>query len=389
MKNNDHQQMALNEFLLEIHPLIIAISDKKIQQWQGFLEVSAYHLLQYLKTKVYTLQNKQEAESMIQHQQAALIEMINELQSFIKQVDTTSKQGQLLITFYMEVTNIVQSTLNYILQHFSKYLNLQLNVPASYLPVVKKEIEERVSAIRENLSNVETVHLLAIAMEPLTAFLEDATAKITYRRLQYYMALIEELSVIHPEDDVKCAIRTSLVYLNFNSKAFEKYSLEFLLSEEDYIENEIERRDKLLWIIKSMKQLQVKPGAILYEDRPSVYDYMLKYAREEFEYLQFKLQEHGETLQAASGKEERETKIDLSSNLSVFAGILKVFMEAGFIANRKKMDVLRVMADSHRVNRKPVSLESLRTLYNNVDFQTGKAVIDIFFQLLNKARSMY
>lgn len=382
---------SLTNSIAEIHPsMMTGITEESLQNWIGFIAVSAEHIRHHLKNEAFGLDNEKQMEYFVQTHQLAFLTIISDLQNYINIVSGEHPHHERLRKFYLSITTYIQAILNFILQHFSKYFNMRMEVPFNYLPVVRTELGEEIQAIREKLSSLETIQLLTIAMEPITEFVENEAMAITYRQLQYFKAVISEIKEIDPKEDVNCAIRTALFYLNFNSRQFLKYALDLVLGEVEAVEYDSERKDKLLWVVKSLKQLRIKPNSKLNENDLGVYEYVLQYVSEEADYLQNRLQTVSEETVVESPMEEKEQKINTTLSLSQLAAFFKVLFETDVITNRIKMDVWRILAACIRTDKKKAfAAESLRALYNNVDPATGKSIIDLTFKLLNTARKLY
>jgi hypothetical protein len=264
---------------------------------------------------------------------------------------------------------LFESILLHIQKEYRRYIDQDNPMPAGQLLKVRAEIKVRVAALRKVLAPIASeIKLLDIALDPYERHLEEPAGLSTYRQYYYCLQYLGELEMIKPDDDIDCKLRTALVYMNFNTRAFLHYCYKNVRGELKSLVSTAEKLDKLEELQKIFTQLQTKPGCEYTAMEPSTVSLLLRIVKGEKKHIR-KQKKIYQTYNPTTQEDLPASSMKLKTSLTVeqFGAILKLFYVTGTITNKTQMDFLRLFASVLQTEKKDViSVDSLRSKYHVV-----------------------
>ncbi|RPE13173.1 hypothetical protein EGT74_06480 [Chitinophaga lutea] len=367
------------------------LSAPTVSAFLDILRAEQQHLIAALQTQPLQTGTPESLTVFVHSQQYTLLTLLDTLyderQQLTGQPSTADPQKLRLIdrslVIVLEVWQFVQ-------QFFAAMILPELPMPKIEWAAARQWLCDRLREIRLRLLSTGTVQLLSIAIQPIEQATDEAAAVPTYRKCEYLQMLAGQLADIPATADINCHLRTVLGNIGFNSPAFLQYMTEILSEELAAQESTDDKLQLLALRAKQIKQIQVRPGYRLYDNQPVASQYVIAFIAEEIDYLRTVSAMMQSVGAVAGSPEPAGEKIQTNWSLSVLAGYLKVQMEAGGYSNRVKEEVLRTAARVFTTKKnQPISYSSLRTLYNNIELSTGKAVIGVFAHLHQTARKIF
>lgn len=203
-------------------------------------------------------QTKEEAELLITNYHLMLYGFLD--QSFLNLKKLTRKKGSVYNILILMIRHI-EELLSRIESNFSLYLSMDEYVPRGYFHRVQKELSFRIRKIRlKALQSDQQKKPFEIFLRKMDRFLNAAEFESTtsYRKIFYKKKLISEIEKM---DTVQLQLHgftlldATLIYLNFNSREYINYLLQYVEKRLESAETPDEREKELQYLYKSFKQL--------------------------------------------------------------------------------------------------------------------------------------
>lgn len=243
------------------------LSDNRLRSLLDTASLEIKTLLSQLVDTVFNSNKDTDIESHVQNYQSVIIKLLDDLYSY----QLTAAGNSKLIELYTTTSFFLSNMLSYIEKYFSKYFNLDENLPMVSYSIVAKDFEEQLNKLIVLLreKGVEQ-QFIDIVLLPFSKFKSNQRLSlITYRYLIYLKELLCELTEIsmHKKgEDINSVIRNQLIYLNFNDPAFLNAVINKISNETKGDQNLNEKILKLKFNKKEINQINIKPGAGLHKD---------------------------------------------------------------------------------------------------------------------------
>ncbi|MBL7858155.1 MAG: hypothetical protein JNM57_10750 [Cyclobacteriaceae bacterium] len=373
--------------LLDYERLIDSVSTElqQIPRAQFGIDLSeeADRIKQTFIHEVFSFQDERHLERYIQYHQQALISLMDETLKITS--DTTSTQKEL----YQLCYDGLEDMLSFIERHFAKYFDQDAKAPTAYVAIVQNDMRHHFQDITQKLADLSADQRLTdsvvYALRKLTE--SDASKEVSYRKILFAKQVQKELSEllerIRGESDINEDLRNLVYYLNYNSiKAFTYHTnyIDVLLNETDSRNDMIER---LSFILKRIKQAQVKPGIAYNHQAPPLKVQLNSYIIEEIEHLQ-RVHQLGLTSPGKPSDLMTTFRIQIEMSVAQIAYFLKVLVESKVIVNQNVTELLRFLSKI-LVSKKVeiISYDSLRSKYYNIEQSTRDSIRNILLRMIN------
>lgn len=189
-----------------------------------------------------------------------------------------------LIAFYQELEDMLQGILMGLEQHFSQYLAIDYQLPYSYVGIVSRQMEERITQMKIFLRkrNVEEP-LLDVMFSPML----NHKGNLTFRMVMYYrrlLFLLNDHGSLSNEEYID-QLHYILYEYNFNSSEYFIYCTTLMRKKLKGFRSIREKRACLSWYEKELKSLP-ESETVLNEMQSPIRGRMLNWLREEKQYVQ-------------------------------------------------------------------------------------------------------
>jgi hypothetical protein len=280
-----------------------------------------------------------------------------------------NEEGYAKITqFCQDELELFESIVVHIQKDYARYIDRAQAMPAGQLLKAKIQIRARVAALRARLSTSDTdPKLLNIALDPYERPVE-AEKLNTYEQYSYCQEYLHELEMIAPDDDIDCKLRTAMVYMNFNTRAFLHYCYKAVSGEVKALVTTAEKLDKLEELSKIFGQLRTKPGCEFTKAEPSTVDLLLRIVKGEKKHIR-KQKKIYKSHSPVAKDELPNGALKLKADLTVeqWGVLLKFLFVNKIITNPVRMDFLRIFASIIQTPKKDViSVDSLKSKFTTV-----------------------
>jgi hypothetical protein len=244
-----------------------------------------------LTNQIFSLTKEKQIELLVKQYHSALIVLLDHA------VDNQKGCGgkrQPLKDVCKAVITCFNELLSFIEVRFSAYLGLEERVPVTYLAVSKKELRRRLAALKETLGQRAGDQRLAeIIFHKLASFTDNTDDHdVTFRELLYVKELVKELKALdEPAESlsVYSVLDELLIYLNFNSKAYQNHFTQAVARKINACESFSDKLDGLLFYFKEFKQLHRKSGVVLNPQQADLKTAIGNWFTQEIFYLEKKL----------------------------------------------------------------------------------------------------
>ena len=244
-----------------------------------------------IKLFVFSMQNEMNKKSGIKLYHSSLIALLD--QSIENQIHYVRYPE--LKQIYDELITCIDELILFIESRFSFYLGAYERLPATYFFHSKKELVGRISEISDNLSNyLEFQPASDILIHILLNYLnlQAEQHSFTFQDMAYIKDLCYELEQIGALDEngIFTLLDKRLIYMNFNHRTYVDNLIRRLAEDINIHDSAADRMERLLFVLKSFKQLHRKPGVIFNSKFQDLYSIINNWFRHEIFYLEKKMQ---------------------------------------------------------------------------------------------------
>ena len=333
---------------------------------------------QTLTHEVFTISDERHLERYIQYHQLALIRLMDKALGFLKSETTSgSKFKNLFQGFYSSLEEL----LSFVEQHFAKYFDQDAKAPESYIAIARADAASNLQILQKSLLAMNADHqLVDTILYPLRRIESRPSPRDnTYRNVMYIKELQRQIFNLidncKAELDIDQELRLIAYYLNYNSiKCFTYHTcyITGLLKESDTRAGRIE---KLSFVLKTINQVQVKPGISYNSEAASLKEQLTGYVEEEISYLERLQQLATAPFSKVSENPSPAFRLKLEISVAQLAYLIRVFLETNIIQNKNVTELLRFLVTFTVTKRSEgISYDSFRTKYYNVEKGTRDSV---------------
>lgn len=343
----------------------------------------------FLVNSVFNNQKQTEVEFLIQNHQSVLIRLLNDLWNY----QTVLTGNEILPSFYSSVIEYLSDILSYIEKYFSKYFNIEENLPQVYYSVISKEFEDKLEKLKINLKEKAAENkLIEVIFSSFPPYKNNqSNVPITYRHLIYLKELINELHEItqpKKDEDWNKVIQHHLVYLNYNHPAFVNLVIDNLTIHTNSQESLQEKILKLRFYKKEVNQISARPEAALYKDILPAKEQIILWIEEEIHYLQ----NEGVMLKQLKAEDQTSDsafKINTSLSIPQLAYLIRLLVENKTITNINQTQILKFFAlNFTSLKRENMSYDHLRSQYYKMELPAIESIKSLLLSLVNLSRKI-
>ncbi len=345
-----------------------------------------------VKSTVFNLDDDVQIRCTIKKYHSSLIALLD--QAIANR--TSLSDHELLRQLLDKTVATIDELLALIETRFISYLDLEERVPATYLLLVKKELNKKLSSLSKKHKNLPVYQpAFDIMKGDLDLLLNSSEDKQlhSFRQLFYLKELFRELEELQPTEDtsVYSALDHILIAMNFNSKAYIFNLTQRIAMHINRSEQLPERMEQLLFDLKSFKQCHRKPNIIfnikdadLHEQINNWFSQELFYLEKKIHYLVHPLKAKV-TDQAAKG----EVKQKIRSVLSVdqMALILRAADETKIIATKSLSNLFKTIAPYLSTPyQENISYDSMRSKSYSAEIKDKAVAVEMLQQIIKRIK---
>lgn len=381
--------------------LICGEHSKAVQLRSDFLakvqqKVTAYEVcsLDTFIAEISGFQQREQLELYIEHVQiccTALADKVYTACYAFEDVRVEQKTAEQLLMIHELVLRICDSVLHYIETHYSRYFDVNRQLPAHYYARYKREIVKQYKTLKPKILGLKESSVLThISLYPVEHFLHPLpNITVTYANLIYVRQYLQQLKKVevYTEEPYFTGLERCLFEMNYNHRDFINYYIkrQRLLAAEK--ETALEQRCYWLGMKKALNQLLTEQHVAFFSEQEDVSALLNRLIDEELFYL---------AEQAVPSKEqfiknESDVKplFHVSMPVSQLAFLLRLMVDAGVIKTKNQTAFLKEVALLVATDRAGViSAESLRNKYYAPERTTMGAVKDLLFDLIKRTHGV-
>lgn len=339
--------------------------------------------------EIFAFGEERHLERYIQFHQQELIRLADLLASLRKELNSENESNASFAEGYNVSHRVIESLLEFIERHFTKYFDQDAKAPESYIILAGSDVVKGFGDLHDRLKQQEADPFLSdLALHPLKKFIENIpSGRISYRKIIYVKEVHNELSRIIQTDrqshEVNDDIRLVLLYMNFNTIKYFRYYTSYISALLREVDSAPERIEKLSFLLKTINQTQVKPGVGYNPSIRTLKDQLVDWISEEIFYLE-KMHQLNEKNIAANGALMDDFKLRTEMSVSQLAYLLRVFLEVKIIHNTNVSELIRFFSRFFQTKRlEHISYESFRVRYYNIEDSTRRSVRNILLLMVD------
>ncbi|MCU7550389.1 hypothetical protein OCK74_14810 [Chitinophagaceae bacterium LB-8] len=339
----------------------------------------------YLLKKSVDIENEQSLVLLIYQCESALIRLLDKVFSYM---DPASP----LNGMYDTILKRLEKLLHFIECHYPKYFNKEEKVPDHLLHATQALIKKELRQLEKTVFAGTDPRLKKIVCNHLQKFTQHNSQEfICYKKVAYIKELVTELKDI--SSGFTCSSRQLmdlLIYMNFNTADLFSYYVSNIESTTAVCNMPAQKRDALLSGLKTLNQLQEKPGIAFKPKMRSLKEQICSWISEEINYLdQQQACLHASYVQSMPTQDvDDEEKLHTSLSVQQLAILIRAARDTGVLTNKNQSALLKTFAKVFRTPQaETISAESLRSKYYTTESNALESVKDILMKMFNKAQS--
>jgi hypothetical protein len=335
---------------------------------------------------LFNHRNQSEIEASVQNCQALIIRLLNDLSIYQQNLD----ENNTLLNLYRSLSNLLVDVLTYIERYFSRYFNVDEEIPQIYYLLNNEDFDQQLSSLnldfKDRISDPQLLDMI-IDHNPMQANNRNSKT-VTFRDLIYWKELLEELNDMVSRRSNYKSVEEILLYFNFNHIQFFKYLIDKLQEEYDKLEAVDAKLELLKYRRKFFRQINIKPNFVLFSQFPSIKEQALNWIEEEIYFIK-SLQHQDEILEKKDIEPTSQSKISVALSVAQLAFLIRVFILGKIITNHNQSDVIRIFASNFKTYKtEDISYGSLYGKYFKPEASAIKEVKGALLQLVTLITKM-
>ncbi|HEY5747230.1 MAG TPA: hypothetical protein VIU12_14205 [Chryseolinea sp.] len=336
--------------------------------------------------EIYLFQDERPLQRYIQLHQQELIRLMDQLSIRRKTIQGnvfSFKENELIGL----ATNAIEQLLEFIERHFTRYFDQDTKAPESYIILAGAEIIQDLGELQERFKALEVEQrLIDLVLHPVRRFVERVpSGNITYRRIIYTRGICKELSLVvkSGKEGVSENIRSSFLYLNFNTLMYFQYYTNFIKSVMAKADSASEQLDKVAFILKNINQTQIRPDFAYSRHFNSLKEQLVDWLNEEVIYLE--KARHSSEVTAKNGDLIRnDFKIKTEISAAQLACLLKVFLDIKLVRNQNMSELFRFFVKYFQTKKlENISYEGFRVRFYSIEEGTRRSVRNLLLAMVD------
>lgn len=366
------------------------LSPEEIIKIQGLIIAEKDKVQTAIKFAIFSLNEESGIKCLIKNYHSSLVNLLDQaLENRVQITDNTVLRQILDLT-----VSTIEELLVLIEKRFTSYLGTDERVPATYLTLLKKELQKKLMRASKKFSDQPSlIPVFGIVIKEVEMLLNLPSDKHThtFREILYIQDFCLDLEALQSNGEARLftSLDEVLVRLNFNSKAYIYNLTQRIASDINKGEHSQERMDRLLFALKSFKQLYTKPGAIFLPQEASLYKQVDNWFSQEIFYLEKRIHHSIVPLKGTEQKPVVKNKEHdkLLSILSVdqMALILRAADDLKIIMARSLNSVFKsIVPYLSTPYQENISYDSMRSKSYSAEMRDKEIVVETLQQMIKR-----
>ena len=298
-----------------------------------------------------------------------------------------------------ELIRCISEMLAFIEGRYFNFLNLNDNVPTTYLKNIKKELIKRIEAIKVRLNgDLQVQPAFEIMIQSLVNFLNHSPEEhsFTFQEIRYMKELCKEFDHIEITENTKVfsQIDELLISWNFNDVRYIEHLTERLSQLVCTQEKTGDKIENLLYYFKSFKQLHRKQSVVFNSKYANLNDEICNWFFHEILYLEKKmrlsampLQEHAEFIKSNASLEKRKQKIMCMLSTDQTGLILRATDELRILIAKSMNEVFKtIVPHLSTPHREELSYDGMRSKSYVAEDRDKQIAIETLERIIKKIK---
>lgn len=343
-----------------------------------------------IKFTVFNLNDETAIKCAIKNYHSSLVSLLDQALENKVQV----KENAISKPVLDNVISCVEELLFLIERRFTSYLGIDERVPSTYFDLLKKELLKRLpraaKKYREQHSLIPVFELIVREAEALLNLPADKH-KHTFREMFYMKDLCLELEFLEYSDEATLytTLDEVLIRMNFNSKTYIYNLTQRIAAHINSVEQPSERMERLLFDLKSFKQLHKKPGMIFLMQNAALHKQVDNWFSQEIFYLEKRIHyaivplKGGE--QKAAPKDKEKEKLLSILSVDQMALILRAADDLRIVMARSLNSVFKnIVPFLSTPYQENISYDSMRSKSYSAESRDKEIVTETLQQMIKK-----
>lgn len=263
------------------------IVSQDINKLQNFIIEEKDKVQAAIKITVFNLTDETAIKCAIKNYHSSLVSLLDQALEDKIQVPENSTSKPILDN----IISCIEELLFLIEKRFTSYLGIDERVPATYFALLKTELLKRLSrAVKKQREQHPLLSLPHIILKEVEALLNLSADKHkhTFREIFYIKDLCLGLELLEDCDEttIYTPFDELLIRMNFNSKAYIYDLTQRIAGHINIMELPSEKMERLLFDLKSFKQLHLKPNVIFLSEDATLQKQIDNWFSQEIIYLE-------------------------------------------------------------------------------------------------------
>lgn len=343
-----------------------------------------------IKFTVFNLNDETAIKCAIKNYHSSLVSLLD--QALENKVQVTEKATSQPVLD--NVVACIEELLFLIERRFTSYLGIDERVPATYFDLLKKELLKRLPrAAKKHEEQHSLTAVMDIVVRETEALLNLPTDKHkhTFREMFYLKDLCLELEFLEYSDEAMLytTLDEVLIRMNFNSKTYICNLTQRIAAHINSVEQPSERMERLLFDLKSFKQLHKKPETIFMTQNAVLHKQVDNWFSQEIFYLEKRIHyvivplKGGE--QKAAPKDKEKEKLLSILSVDQMALILRAADDLRIVMARSLNSVFKnIVPFLSTPYQENISYDSMRSKSYSAESRDKEIVTETLQQMIKK-----
>ena len=373
------------------------IDEKQMETWTVKIKQETIHLKSQLRNQLFSLNKRNKKQRLISEYYSALTLLLNHLLRYKKDNHFEQQSKQQMISL---IQSVLEELLVFIETRYLSLINPEAQVSATCGRAIQEEMKRRMQELTNRLGPEHLKNAaLEIVLQRFSRFIEGKLPefKANYRTVFYKKALLKGLEELHwVENDSEdfSPLDKLLIYLNYNSKAYISFLINFIKGKVRDYNNPTETISILRFYQKAFKQIHPKPNTILNPGYYNLRTIINNWFEQEILYLKDTISlsnprvSSSETVYISHQSVKEKQKIICNLSSDQMALILRAADEAKILMARSMSEVFKTivphLSTPHKQN---LSYNAMRVKTYNVEDRDKEVAIQMLEMIINKIKT--
>lgn len=328
-----------------------SIQEEDISNLRTQIKTERDRVMGTIKSLVFSMESEDKIAFGIKQFHSSLIALLDQ-----------AMRNKICNSRYPELKQILNELIRYISEllafiegRFIDFLNVNGNVPTAYFNIIKKELLNRIEAIKNSRnSDFQLQPAFEIMIQSLVNFLNYSPEEhsFTFQEIRYIKELCKEIDHIEITENTKVfsQIDELLISWNFNDVRYIEHLTEKLSHLVSSKEKAGDRIESLLYYFKSFKQLHRKQSVVFNSKYANLNDEICNWFFQEILYLEKKmhlsvipLHEHTELTKSKANPEKPKQKVMCMLSTDQTGLILRATDELRILVSKSMNEVFKTI----------------------------------------------